>query len=421
VVDVPPHCGAAIREGDPAQSSGTVLASSRCVANPALPFLGADGAVPPSIEPRATVSGVHSLAPAGARILIVDDNPRVRRSTAAALSRIGFHVMTAEDGAPAIQLAESTPPDLALVDFEMPTPGIVVVRRLKELYGSAVWVAVLSGEDAGEMRNACFDAGADDVIAKPAPIPELHRRMVAAARTQRAFVESRVARERTDRLLAYGAEAAAMLAHDLNNGLAVALCNMDYLESTATGLDQDQTQALTSTRNALRRMSGLVANFVDIARFEDAAVKPHCTLNHVKGLLDEVVEVHAVGCKVQVSVECDPELIGWFDVALIERVLHNLVGNAMRYCQANGQIRIFATRPDPADVHSVEIGVFNNGPSVPIEVENNLFGKYSKGSNGKRGFGLYFCRLACEAHNGRIVYGGRSDGPTFFVRLPGRG
>ena len=35
----------------------------------------------------------------------------------------------------------------------------------------------------------------------------------------------------------------------------------------------------------LRRMSGLVANFVDIARFEDAAVKPHCTLNHLKELL----------------------------------------------------------------------------------------------------------------------------------------
>ena len=79
-------------------------------------------------EPRATVSAAHTLAPTGARILIVDDNPRVRRSTAAALSRIGFHVMTAEDGAPAIQIAETTPPDLAIIDFEMPTPGIVVVR-----------------------------------------------------------------------------------------------------------------------------------------------------------------------------------------------------------------------------------------------------------------------------------------------------
>ncbi|CAN5426716.1 ATP-binding protein [soil metagenome] len=391
------------------------------MANPAVP-LQIDGVVQQAVDSRASVSGAHSLAPTGARILIVDDNPRVRRSTAAALSRIGFHVMTAEDGAPAISLIENTPPDLALIDFEMPTPGIVVVRRLKELYGNAVWVAVLSGEDSDEMRSACFDAGADDVIAKPAPIPELHRRMVAAARTQRAFVDSRIARERTDRLLAYGAEAAAMLAHDLNNGLAVALCNMDYLESTAVeALDTDQSQALVSTRNALRRMSGLVANFVDIARFEDAAVKPHCTLNHVKGLLESVIEVHAVGCKVAVTIESEPDLTGWFDVALIERVLHNLVGNAVRYCLSDGQIRVTASRGDPADPLSVDIGVFNNGPAIPPEVQGNLFGKYSKGTNGKRGFGLYFCRLACEAHNGRIVYRGTSDGPTFFVRLPGRG
>ncbi len=385
---------------------GTQLATRRVVATPEIP------------EPR--LSGPIIAAPSGTRILIVDDNPRVRRSTAAALSRIGFHIMTAEDGAPAIALAENTPPDLALVDFEMPTPGLVVVRRLKELYGSAVWVAVLSGEDGDEMRSACFDAGADDVLLKPATIPELHRRMVAAARTQRAFVDARVARERTDRLLAYGAEAAAMLAHDLNNGLAVALCNMDFLEQTTTGLDGEQTQALTSTRNALRRMSGLVANFVDIARFEDAAVKPQCTINTVRGLLDSVIEVHAVGCKVAISIDCPADLTGYFDLALVERVLHNLVGNAIRYCKTNGEIRLTAQRLDPADPHSIEIGVFNNGPVIPPEVGDNLFGKYARGTNGKRGFGLYFCRLACEAHNGRIMYRGKSDGPTFFIRLPGR-
>ncbi|HEX7703096.1 MAG TPA: hypothetical protein VF403_20300, partial [Kofleriaceae bacterium] len=87
------------------QLPGTCLATTQRVANPAVPFL--------MEETRANLSAAHTLAPTGARILIVDDNPRVRRSTAAALSRIGFHGMTAEDGAPAIQIAESTPPDLA--------------------------------------------------------------------------------------------------------------------------------------------------------------------------------------------------------------------------------------------------------------------------------------------------------------------
>src|SRR5262249_15873467 len=201
---------------------------------------------------------------------------------------------------------------------------------LKELYGTAVWGAGLSGDDADDMRAQCFDPGADDVIAKPAPIPQPPPRRPPAPRPQRAFLDSRLPRERPDPLPADGAEAAARPAHDLNNGLAVALCNMDYLESTAQGLDIDQGQALTSTRNALRRMSGLVANFVDIARFEDAAVKPHCTPNTVRGLLESVLEVHAVGCKVAISIDCPADLTAYFDTALVERVLHNLVGNAIR-------------------------------------------------------------------------------------------
>jgi len=368
-----------------------------------------------------TVSGSFALPPSGVRILVVDDNARVRRSTASALSRIGFHVITAEDGLPAISIAETTPPDLALVDFEMPTPGLDVVRRLKELYGAAVWVAVLSGEEDEDMRSACFEAGADDVLAKPAAIADLRRRMIAAARTQQAFVEARLARERSDRLIAYGSEASAMLAHDLNNGLAVALGNMSYLKKVVA-MGDDEAQALDSTLNALRRMSGLVANFVDIARFEDAAVKPHATVTAVRTLLLEVMDVHsaAIGREISTKVDCDSELTGYFDVALIERVLHNLVGNAVRYCNTGGEIKITAEILDPAEPHSVEIAVFNSGPPLAPELANNLFAKYAKGTNGKRGFGLYFCRLACEAHGGRISVSSSDQGPTFRLRLPGK-
>lgn len=364
---------------------------------------------------------MQASAPPGVRILIVEDNPRVRRSTATLLARIGFHVMTADDGGPAIELAEANAPDLALVDFEMPTSGLVVVRKLKALYGAAVWVAVLSGNDGAEVPTACFDAGADDVIVKPAPVAELQRRLVAAARNQQAFVDARVARERTDRLLAYGAEAAAMLAHDLNNGLAVALSNMDYLETTVAGLDSEQSQAFVSTRNALRRMSGLVANFVDIARFEDAAVKPRCAVVNVRDLIAAVAEVHSGSSRGSLVLECDSNVTGYFDVALIERVLHNLIGNAARYCRVDGEIRISGKRCDQADEQAVEITVFNNGPRVPLELEGHLFSKYAKGNDGKRGVGLYFCRLACEAHNGRIMYRGSDDGAAFVIRLPGRG
>jgi two-component system, sensor histidine kinase and response regulator len=386
---------------------------------PLAPAVAVETIEPPSSDSTSELPPVAG-ATQGVRVLVVDDDPRVRKSTAATLSRIGFHVVTADDGAPAIAQAETTPPDLAIVDLNMPTNGLQVVRRLKELYGPAVYVAVLSGQDDDDTRARSFDAGADDVLVKPAPLAELRRRMVAAARIQQAYVEARLARERADRLLAYSAEAGALLAHDLNNGLAVALANMTYL-SGVLALGDDQSQALNSTLRALRRMSGLVANFVDISRFEDAAVKPRCTANSVREMLLEVVDVHApsIGRRIQHSITCDPDLRGYFDSALIERVLHNLVGNAVRYCNPGGQIRLCAGVADLADPLSVEISVHNTGPLISDELRTSLFAKYARGSNGKRGIGLYFCRLACEAHGGSIEYRSGDDGPSFVLRLPG--
>jgi len=377
----------------------------------------ANGPVP---GPGEAVEG-QLTAPSGVRILVVDDDPHVCRSIANAMSRVGFHVFTAGDGTPALELAAQALPDIVLVDFNMPTPGLTVVERLKAVHGPAIHIAVLSGEDDEETRAACFDAGADQVLSKPANMMELRRRMVAAARMQQAYVESRLARERADRLLAYGAEAAAMLAHDLNNGLSVALTNMSYLHG-ALRLGELEAQALTATVSALRRMSGLVANFVDIARFEDAAVKPQTAPTSVRALLRDVIEVHAAApvSSVRFEIDCDAALTGTFDPALIERVLHNLIGNAVRYCHPGGVVKVTARTWDALAPSSLELTVYNSGPLVTEALRERLFDKYAKGGNGKRGFGLYFCRLACEAHGGTISYRAADDGPVFCVRLPGR-
>lgn len=362
----------------------------------------------------------HLVAPPGVRILVVDDDQRVRRSISSALMRTGFTVFSAEDGKPALTIAAQTPPDLAIIDFNMPTPGLEVVRKLKERHGPAVWIAVLSGQDDEATRADCFDAGADDVLAKPVSIVELKRRMIAAARTQQAYVETRLDVERVDRLLAYGSEAAAMLAHDLNNGLAVALGNMTYIEEVVQ-MGEEEGKALQATVRAIRRMSNLVANFVDIARFEEAAVKPVVEPTNVRQLIEEVADVHAVGPgTARVEIDCDPSLMGNFDAALIERVLHNLIGNALRYVNKGGTVRISGGGCSVHDGPGVELCVFNTGALVPDEMRDKLFGKYAKGANGKRGVGLYFCRLACEAHGGSIAYEPHAGGSAFHVRLPNR-
>ena len=353
--------------------------------------------------------------PTGVRVLVADDDHRIRRAIASSLGRLGFDVKVAEDGGPAIALAEHQHPDVALIDYSMPMSGLDVTRAIKARYGASTHVCILSGNDAEDVRLAAFDAGADDFLVKPISMSELRRRMVASARKQHAYIEARLAREHADRLLAWGTEASALLAHDLNNGLAVALSNISYLASVLELADDDR-QALLSTQRALRRMSGLVANFVDIARFEDDALQPRPSRVAVRELLLEVMAVHAptLGREIRHAVTCEPSLEGYFDEALIMRVLHNLVGNATRYCNTGGFIRLGAQAAGDA----VEITVSNSGPAIPPELAAKLFSKYALGRGGQRGLGLYFCRLACEAQGGSALHRADPEGPTYDLRLP---
>jgi DNA-binding response OmpR family regulator len=115
------------------------------------------------------------------RVLVVDDDPLILRAIAKVLARDGFDVMTASDAVPALDAANARQPDIAVVDFNMPTCGLEVVKKLKHSFGDQVFVAVLTGEDSEQMRSRCLGEGADAVLIKPIAPVELRRRLTAAA------------------------------------------------------------------------------------------------------------------------------------------------------------------------------------------------------------------------------------------------
>lgn len=359
-------------------------------------------------------------AEAKGRILVADDERSTRRFLQRALSNHGFEVACAEDGVEALELAERDAPDLAIIDLRMPRmSGFDVVRALKTAYGSAVPVLVLSGLADPEDRVQAFDVGADDFICKPVYLPELLRRIEAFERARRAYVEVREANARTDRLRLFAAEAAALLAHDLNNGLSVAIANLQFVQHEA-GLQGELHEALEATAVAQRRMAALVRNFVDISRMEDAALKPERVRVDARQLLESAAAIHAPGVsgnEVHFAIEAPAQLHAQLDPVLIERVLHNLVGNAVRYVNAGGRIALRARVNELRGELTIEVS--NTGPSIPDDKRSLLFEKYGTGDQKSlRGMGLYFCRLACEAHGGSIALV-EVDGfaTTFAARL----
>ena len=360
-----------------------------------------------------------------ARILLAEDQRSVRTFIARALRRHGFEVFEAADGLEAVECAKTSMPDLAIVDLRMPRmDGFEVVRTFKQAHGTALPVLVLSGMDEPEERVRAFEAGADDFIPKPVYMQELLKRVDAFERTRAAYREARQANERADRLRLFSAEAAALLAHDLNNGLSIANANLQYLQEQLR-LEGEEHEAMAATTRALRRMIGLVRNFVDISRLEDAAIKPEPLDVNVHELLTSAAIIHdprtgADGGRV-IHVDAEQALMAHIDPVLVERVIHNLLNNATRYVNPGGTIGLRGHLVTAGDQRELHIGVGNTGTGIPTELRSNLFSKYRKGSDGKaqRGMGLYFCRMACEAHGGTIAVCDDSQYNTYFlIRLP---
>src|SRR5688572_12478973 len=110
--------------------------------------------------------GGGESSPSGVRVLVVDDDELICRQLAGGLAAAGYQVVTAHDGPAAITQAEETPPDVAIVDLEMPGGGVEVIRHLKRQSGPAVHVIVMTGHDDEAHRRDAFDAGTNDFIVK---------------------------------------------------------------------------------------------------------------------------------------------------------------------------------------------------------------------------------------------------------------
>lgn len=116
------------------------------------------------------------------RILVVEDEERIRQFLQRGLSFEGYRVDVAEDGATGLELARENPPDLVLLDIMLPgdLDGFEVCRRLREV--SDVPILMLTAKEAVEDRVAGLDAGADDYLVKPFAFNELLARMRALLR-----------------------------------------------------------------------------------------------------------------------------------------------------------------------------------------------------------------------------------------------
>ena len=116
------------------------------------------------------------------RILVVDDEPPIRRLLRAALVAQGYRVEEAADGEAALDFLKRNPVDLMILDLGLPgMDGLELVRRLRG-QGSPLPIIILSSRDDEAGKVAALDLGADDYVSKPFGMEELSARLRAALR-----------------------------------------------------------------------------------------------------------------------------------------------------------------------------------------------------------------------------------------------
>ena len=114
-------------------------------------------------------------------VLVVEDEPTVRETLAEALAEEGLNVITAEDGATALEKFRAHPPDLVLLDLMLPRmSGIEVTRVIRA--ESSVPILMLTARDSELDKVLGLELGADDYVTKPFSLRELQARIRALLR-----------------------------------------------------------------------------------------------------------------------------------------------------------------------------------------------------------------------------------------------
>ena len=122
------------------------------------------------------------------RVLVVDDEPQIRRVLRSTLAARGYEVQDAPTGEDALTAMRQNRFDLVLLDVNMPgMGGLEACREIRA--GSAVAIIMLTVSDSEEDKVGALDAGADDYVTKPFGMPELLARIRAALRRLPAYPE----------------------------------------------------------------------------------------------------------------------------------------------------------------------------------------------------------------------------------------
>jgi two-component system sensor histidine kinase ResE len=212
------------------------------------------------------------------------------------------------------------------------------------------------------------------------------------------------------------------ITHDLRNPLGSIIGFLEFLLKGVVGvLNPQQKGMVESMHKSANRLMTLVNNILDVAKMETHDLELNLKESSLAGLASRSVDIlgslakrRGIVCELDAAEEfttvCDPDQI--------ERVITNLLGNAIKFAPDDGRIVVHVSDLGP----EMRVCVEDNGPGIPSTHLEKIFAKFEQVPGQKRGgtgLGLTICKRFVEAHKGRIwVESELGKGARFYFTIP---
>ena len=218
------------------------------------------------------------------------------------------------------------------------------------------------------------------------------------------------------------------VSHDLRTPLASMQGYVETLLIKDANLSaQERRRYLEITRKHTKRLAGLVSDLFELSKLESAQVAPRFEAFSLAELLQDTTqefELEALQRKIDITVQGDPaESVVFADIGLVQRVLENLLRNALKFTPTGGRITIDIGGDD----QRVAVGVTDTGCGIPDAEVPRIFDRFYRAENGEEaqatssGLGLAIVKRILDLHGSRITVTSKlNQGTRFEFDLPAR-
>jgi signal transduction histidine kinase len=345
------------------------------------------------------------------RILVVEDEGLAALDTGEQLQALGYTVIgSVFSASDAIRKVEECRPDVVLMDIRLKgrTDGIAAAKEIRSRFDIPIIFATAYADDATVQRAKVAEPFG--YILKPFDDRELR------ASIEMALYRHRMERQRADFL--------AMLSHDIRNPLGVVLGYTEILGMAVRTGDLAQAEELLQRLiSTTLSVHSLVTNYLEVSRIESGRLslrREPLQLNDLVTSVRDQYEAEANRRRIRFETSLQHPLpLADVDPAAAERILANLVYNALKFTPVEGRVTIRSV----AHGEEILLTITDTGGGIPPELHSRLFDRYQSSVALRQetgaGLGLFIVKTLVEAHGGRVeVRSTPGEGTTFAVFLP---